>query len=443
MRNKFVVVLLLVSTLIISCDPDPVITLDQKLLSAIDARSKTGDADYYILVKENDFANIPKQEASNPLTKEKVELGKMLFFETGLAQNPVDPVSLETYSCGSCHVPSKGFLPGRKQGIADGGVGFGLSGEDRSINPNYLETEIDAQGIRPLTIMNVTYVPNTLWSGTFGAFDVNVNTEEYWTGAAELNLEGMMGLETQNIDGQHVHRFALNEKVLDEYGYRALFDEAFPEIPVAERYSEKTLSFALSAYCRTVLTNQAPFQDYLKGNVNAITQKEKEGALLFFTKANCANCHYGPSFSSMNFHKLGTEDLFQQGAFNTGIDDIRNLGRGTFTGESQDDYAFKVPQLYNLKDYEFYFHGSSKKSLDEVIEYKVKARPENPKVSQSQLSPFFNPLDLTTEEREQLKAFLTHALYDPNMERYVPQTTLSGNCFPNNDPQSRIDLNCN
>jgi cytochrome c peroxidase len=79
-----------------------------------------------------------------------------------LAQNPNQKDSYETYSCATCHIPEKGFLPGRIQGIADGGRGFGDNGSFRTIAPTYLEEEVDAQGNRPLTVMNVTFSTNTL-----------------------------------------------------------------------------------------------------------------------------------------------------------------------------------------------------------------------------------------------------------------------------------------
>jgi cytochrome c peroxidase len=67
--------------------------------------------DYFIMPSSNDFVNLPNQDPHNPITAEKVELGQMLFFETGLAQTPLKEDSYETYSCSSCHIPSKGFLP--------------------------------------------------------------------------------------------------------------------------------------------------------------------------------------------------------------------------------------------------------------------------------------------------------------------------------------------
>ncbi|MFK8058357.1 MAG: cytochrome-c peroxidase [Saprospiraceae bacterium] len=429
------------AALLASCTKDKLGVSDDNLLALIAEKARSGDSDYFVMPASGDYAALPNQDPSNPVTEEKVQLGKLLFFETGLAQDANTQEANETFSCATCHVPESGFLPGRIQGIADGAIGFGDQGDGRVTLSAYAESELDAQGVRPLTVMNVTYMTNTLWSGSFGAEDKNIGTEASWTGDTEINHEGFAGIESQNIEGLHLHRMAINDKVLNEYGYAERFDEAFPNTPVAERYTTVTASFAIAAYLRTLLTNTAPFQRYLKGDQDAMFESEKRGAILFFDKANCVSCHSGPSFSSMNFVSLGTKDLYEAGGLNTSADDPRNLGRAFLTGAESDMYRFKVPQLYNLRDYKTFFHGSSKTSIEEVLDYKMTAKSENPNVSDSQVP--LRPLLLSDIEKEDLINFLTYGLYDANMLRYVPETVLSGNCLPNNDPKSKADLGCN
>lgn len=108
-----------------------------------------------------------------------------------------------------------------------------------------------------------------------------------------------------------------------------------------------------------------------------------------------------------------------------------------------DKYKFKPPQLYNLTDSPFFGHGSSFRSVRDVVEYKNKGMKENPNVPDSQLAEQFRPLNLTDEEVDDIAAFIEKALRDPNLLRYQPLSIRSGNCFPNNDPQSRMDLGCN
>jgi cytochrome c peroxidase len=359
-----------------------------------------------------------------------------------LAQKPFKESCRETYSCGSCHIATSGFLPGRIQGIADGGVGFGVNGEGRQMHEEYEETDLDAQGTRPMNTLNSGYSTNSLWSGTFGATGVNEGTEYAWTGLASVNHTGYVGLEAQNIEAFELHRLEINERVLDHYGYRAYYDAAFPDFPEEERYSPVTSSFAISAFLRTMLSNKAPFQQWLKGERSAMTESQKEGALLFFGKARCHSCHNTPALSSMTFHRLGTTDMYEIGGLNTGPDDPRNLGRGMFTGIEEDNYKFKVPQLYNLKDYAAFFHGSSKTTIEEVVKFKLHARSENPNVTDEMLSPYFRPLGITNVQIDQLIDFLTNGLYDPEPLRYLPASVLSGNCIPNNDQMSKSQIGC-
>ncbi len=439
MKTQFTLVVVLF-IMCMSCANDIKSSLESQLRKAIVASSITGNIDHYVMPDSRDYKALPNQDSNNPITREKVELGQQLFFETGLAQNSLRPESYETYSCSSCHVPNKGFLPGRMQGIADGGQGFGDNGSFRTLMPSYQESEIDAQGNRPLTVMNVTFMTNTLWSGTFGANDQNVDTEANWTGLAEINNTGYVGLEAQNIEGLHLHRMAINDKVLYDFGYADMFDEAFPEINKEERYSPVTASFALSAYLRTILTNQSPFQDFLKGDNNAMTINQKLGGLVFFGKAECYKCHNSPALGSTKFYALGTPDMHEIGGLNTSADDPRLLGRASFTKDDSDNYKFKVPQLYNLKDYATFFHGSSKNEIEEVVDFKINAKSQNTNVP-DELMPLTR-LDLTKKERNDLIDFLTYALYDYDMERYMPNSVLSGYCFPNNDSKSKEDMGC-
>jgi len=442
MRIGLVMTFIVFVTMIMSCLNDKVpASIDVGLMEMIANNSVSGEVEYFIMPDDGDYEGLPNQDPNNPITSEKILLGQQLFHEPGLAQKPTYANSFETYSCASCHIASKGFLPGRLQGIADGAFGYGSGGDDRHLAPGYSASEIDAQGTRPLSVMNVTYVTNTLWSGTFGANDVNVGTEDAWHGLAEVNHSGFYGLEAQNIEGFDLHRLEINERVLDDFGYTELFDKAFPDIPESQRYSVEHASFAMGAYLRSILTNRAPFQNYLKGQNYAITAAQKNGAMIFFGKGNCITCHNSPSFSAMNFYRLGTKDMYELGGLNTSSDDPRNLGRGMFTGDEDDMYAFKVPQLYNLQSYETFFHGSSKNSIAEAIDFKIAAQTENPKVAQDKIS--ISPLSLSSQERLDLIDFLENALYDGQMERYVPNEVRSGYCFPNNDPQARIDLGCN
>lgn len=441
MPNKFYILLILIA-ITLGCSRDNAEdNMNDLLVAKIADRSPTGDIDFFIFPDEGDYNAVPNQDTRNPLTAEKAELGRMLFFETALAQDAAKSDGINTYSCATCHIPEASFTPGRFQGIADGARGFG---HDREKRWNYGETEIDAQGIRPLTILNAAYVTNMFWNGRFGAYGVNIGTEDVWhlDTLLVVNELGYEGLETQHIEALEIHRMDISETMLDDYGYRDMYDAAFPDVPVDERYTKLTTAFAISSFVRSAITHEAPFQDWLKGNQNAMTVDQMEGAMLFFDKANCYRCHNSPSFNSMTFQAIGTKDLYENGGLFTDVTDVRNFGRGGFSTKEEEMFAFKVPQLYNLKDYTHFFHGSSKESIEEVVAYKINAKSENSLVSNDKLSPLFQPLTLSQKEQSQLIDFLRNALYDPNLDRYTPHHVLSGNCMPNNDIASRLQLGC-
>ncbi len=443
--RKIYVFTAIVATVLLACKHEPLWSpLDYELLQTISSRSQTGFADFFILPNSTDLDRIP-QSAANPLTPEKVALGKMLFFESAFGVEAKHTSGMATFSCSSCHVPAAGFRPNRVQGIADGAYGFGENGEAREKRLEYNDQEIDAQGARPLSVLNVAYVTNSMWNGSFGSGGVNVGTESMWgvfdPGTA-VNHENLGSLEGQNMEGLKTHRLLINPYLVEFYGYKPYFDAAFPDIPESERYTRKTASFAISAYLRQLMCNEAPFQRWLKGEDNAMSDEQKRGAMLFFGKAGCYRCHNQPNLGSITFHALGVQDLYQNGGLKTSEADRRNLGRGGFTGKTEDMYRFRVPQLYNLGDSGPYFHGSSKQTLRDVVEYFNKGIPENTHVPASQISPYFQPLNLSPAEERDIEIFLRDALHDPNLKRYVPDHVLSGFCFPNNDPQSRRDIGC-
>lgn len=439
---------LLLAGICLSCNNDKIYLdepLDLRLTALLSKAAVNGDPAFFILPESDDYSNIP-QDPQNRITAEKVNLGKLLFFETGIANDPMHPDAKGTYSCGSCHVPSAGFRPGAAQGVADGGIGFGQNGEGRDKLNIYEEWELDVQGVRPLSVLNVAYVENTTWNGRFGSQGVNVGTEDRWEldHALALNKEGFAALETQNMEGLDVHRMDITEEVLDVYGYRPYFDAAFANWADSDRYSKKAAAFAISAYLRTLMTNKAPFQEYLKGEKQKLSEQEKRGAIAFFGKAKCFHCHKDKNLGANDFYALGVNDLYQAGrVFNTSEDDPRNLGRGEYSGRSEDMFKFKIPQLYNLGDAPFYFHGSSKTDLKSVVEYFNDGIPENSNVPVEQIARQFKPLNMTDQEVEDLTVFLETGLRDPDLQRYQPTSLPSGNCFPNNDLNSQAELGCN
>lgn len=445
MRNlaTFVAVMLLLTSCL---DDTPKRNLDSELIQAIYNASDGKGLTFYQFPNIKDYSIIP-QDPNNPITASKVELGMQLFHETAFALNGnFGELSKQTYSCASCHNSGAGFQSGLKQGIADGGMGIGLSGEGRLHNPDCDPDSIDTQPVRVPSNMNKAYQPNVLWNGAFGATAVNEGTEHLWSedDPTKVNFLGYEGLESQAIAGLEVHRMEYSEELISEFGYKDLFDEAFPNLEPERRYSFEGAGLAIAAFERTKLANEAPFQKWLNGHYDAMNDDEMNGAILFFGKAGCVECHNGPSFANMEFHALGMNDFSESEQMQINEDAKEAFkGRASFTKRDQDLYKFKVPQLYNLRDSRFYGHGSSFERVFDVVQYKNVGQAENPNVSIAHLSEKFVPLELNLLELGQITAFIESALYDPELDRYVPDHVQSGLCFPNNDPISREEMGCN
>jgi cytochrome c peroxidase len=375
-----------------------------------------------------------------------VALGQLLNHETALGGNPrITGVGSEgTYSCASCHHVAAGFQAGTKQGLSEGGVGFGIAGEARELNPEYITwtDSLDVQPIRTPTAMNGAFQDVMLWNGQFGATGTNAGTEANWTPGTPIatNELGFQGLETQAIAGFSVHRQKITNQFLIDYPeYKTMFDAAYGTYDTDDETLRQLTGLAIAAYERTLFASEAPFQRYLKGETSALTDEQKEGAILFFGKAGCTSCHTGPALNSMKFTALGMNELKGAGTFNTEGDKNERLGRGGFTKDPADNYKFKVPQLYNLKDVNFLGHGGNFTTVEQIIQYKNAAVPQNVEVPTSQLAPEFVPLNLTPDEIDLLTAFIEDALYDDNLVRYVPETIVSGFFFPVNDNDAQDD----
>ncbi len=408
-----------------------------------------GGRSTFVLPRADDLAALP-QDPKNPLTPAKVELGKHLFHDRGLAVNGKIPEARGTWSCASCHHADAGFSSGNLQGVAEGGMGFGARGEARRADLAHA-TDADVQPLKSPTALNIGYQTVTLWNGQFGAHGPNAGTEAQWTEGTPKakNFAGYTGVETQALAGLAVHRLLDNEKMATSMEatchtdpeYAPLVEAAFP----GQMLDQEAAALAIAAYERTLVADRAPFQRWLRGDREAMSPEALRGAALFFGKADCVSCHTGPALSSDAFFRLGFGDL-DAGAARHGMSDEIVLrddasdaarGRGAFTGNPEDEFCFKVPQLYNLADHAFFGHGGTFRSVREVVAYKNAAVSENPAVGDLEIAP----LGLSEREVDDLTAFLAEGLYDPELDRYVP-APMSERCGINGDAQSLTDLGC-
>jgi len=249
----------------------------------------------------------------------------------------------------------------------------------------------------------------------------------------ENNARELSGLEIQAIAGSGVHRLKLTDDspLQTNSDYVDLWFKAYQGRLVD---TQEAAGKAIAAFERTVLANAAPFQQWLRGR-DTLTDIEKRGAILFFGKAGCAGCHRGPALSSEvgageseMFAAIGLNDFDLNNPAVAGtVDEKTRLGRGGFTGQSEMNYRFKIPQLYNLADTDVFGHGGSFRSIKEIVEYKNKGVPENPEtIGFTDLR--FAPLGLTEAEVNDLTQFLTTGLYDDALHRYEPLVVPSLTC---------------
>lgn len=409
--------------------------LAQSLRSALIGQSGGLGLGAFILPDSDNFDAIP-QDPLNPITAEKIALGQAFFHDNRFALNGFSDQS-PSWSCSTCHTVANGFKPGIPQGIGEGGQGAGvqrklafgfdpLAADDAANRP-------DMQPIAVPSILNVAFQEAVLWNGQLGNATnglINSTLPEHINTPADLpssvNEYQLAGPESQAIAGQIVHRLRFTEDspLQNIPEYQRMWNAAYPG---GSDDIARDVGKAIAAFERTVFANQAPFQQWLRGDDNALNESELAGANLFFGKAGCSACHQGPALSSRP--GASEADLF----FAVGFDDFDNnkiaihgvietnarLGRGGFTQHPEQDYQFKVPQLYNLADTDIFGHGASFHSIKEVVQYKNLAVPQNAN-AQANLDPLFQPLNLSIREVNELTTFLSTALHDPDLARYFP-----------------------
>jgi len=375
-------------------------------------------------------------------------LRETIFASTGESATAGQSFEEKTWSCATCHHAAAGFKSGITQGIGEGGVGFGEDGSQRRLSPLFdgmaeagSSQQPDIQPFTSPTILNTAYQDVMLWNGQFGNAANSVNSgipaEVLSTAGTpkEANLFFLSGLETQAIAGLGVHRLNIDDGSFLQTNneYRQMFQAAYG---AGSDNVKRDGAKAVAAFERTVLANQAPFQQWLRGDDSAMKEEQIQGAILFYGKANCVGCHQGPALSS----KVGANeaDLFMSigfSDFTPEVDpNIHGLvsendknGRGGLTGEPGDNFRFKIPQLYNLADTTVFGHGGSFTDIREIIEYKNRAIPQNG-LDAEFLDQRFVPLGLSPDEVDNLQHFLVSGLYDPDLARYQPASVPSGNC---------------
>ncbi len=262
------------------------------------------------------FSPIPvlAESKDNPVTPQKVALGKSLFYDTRLSKDGKN-------SCNSCHNLEN----------------FGVDGEATS------QGDAGKRGDRNSpTVLNAAFHSTQFWDGR--AKDV-----EEQAGGPILN-PAEMAVPTEAF---------LVKRLSEVPEYRKLFAEAFPE--ERQPISYTNIRRSIAAFERTLIT-PCRFDRYLEGDVNALSAEEKSGLKLYI-ETGCVQCHAGPMLGGMMLQKFGIYADYRSEL--KGVKD--DPGRMNVTRDSTDKDVFKVPALRNIAMTGPYFHNGSVRDLDEAV----------------------------------------------------------------------------
>ncbi len=286
----------------------------------------------------------PPYPADNKPTAERVALGKQLFFDPRLSRNG-------NMSCASCHSPMFGWSDGLPTARGHNGMLLGRASP---------------------TVINTAYNSIQMWDGR------KKDLEDQATGPMEASVE-------MNSDFTQMFKFLNNNK-----GYKAAFEKAYPGAGI----SKDTIAKAIASYERTIISNDSPFDRWIKGDKKAMTEQQVRGFKIFTdpAKGNCAICHSAPNFTDDGFHNLGLASSAGEDA---------DPGRFAHKPIKILKGAFKTPTLRDVALTAPYFHDGSAETLMDVVEHYARGG-----VVKEHLSPNIRKLDLTRQDKEDLVAFM-------------------------------------
>ncbi len=267
--------------------------------------------------------------ADNPTTAEKVELGKMLFFDPRFS-------STGTVSCNSCHNLMEGGDDSRAFSM---GVHGQLGGRSAP----------------------------TVWNSAF-------HSVQFWDGRAPSLEEQAKGPLVNPVEMGMSDIEKAMDRVRQIPGYKAYFEAAFG---IDNPMSIDNAAKAVAAFERTLITNNSPFDRYIEGNKTALSHQQIRGMDLF-QNSGCLACHSGPAFNGPEmpagigfYNKFPT---FTDSSYVKKYALLKDKGRADVTKNEADIYQFKVPTLRNIADTAPYFHNGSVTDLNEAVKVMAKTQ---------------------------------------------------------------------
>jgi cytochrome c peroxidase len=292
--------------------------------------------------------------ADNPMTPEKVALGRQLFFDERLS---IDG----SRSCYSCHVCEHGLTDGLPKAIGAGNKQLTRSSP---------------------TLWNIGYHKEFYWDGRSNSLEAQAMAA--WQG-------GNMGVGDKTVE--------IVAKINALQGYKTQFRKVFQSDATPDNMMK-----AISAYERTIIGGNTPWDRYRAGDKAALSQSAERGWNIF-QAIKCNNCHDGILFTDQQYHNIGI-----------GMDQKEpDPGRGKVTNRPEDMGAFKTPTLRDIAKSAPYFHDGSAKTLEEAVDIMLAGGKPNQYLDKKNLEAH----KILPEQREDVLNFLRSLSVDCTLSKPV------------------------
>ncbi len=332
--------------------------------------------------------------ADNPYSLEKEELGRLLFWDPVLS-------GTQEVACATCHHPDKGYADGLtfSRGVGATGLGTNRIG-----------------GMQ--TTRNAHTVINTAFNGMNIQGQYNpVLAPMFWDNRA-TSLEEQAGLpllSKEEMRGSDIAEEDLMPLILDRLNaipdYQAKFNAAFGTSVI----TQDLLLKAIATFERSLIATNSPFDEYMRGDENALSRRELDG-LNTFIAVGCADCHSGPMFSDYELHVVGVPD------------NITPVDRG-----ATNDFDFRTPTLRNVALTAPYMHNGSLRTLEDVLDFYEDVSEGgrrgnnniNANLDQNDLDEEIRDLRLNGNQIDDIISFL-ETLNDRDFDKTIPSSLPSG-----------------
>lgn len=344
------------------------------------------------------FPEMPTR-AENPTTPEKVELGRLLYFDPILSGD-------DSLSCAHCHHPDLGLSDNRGRSMGRGGAGVG---------PERAGGAVLRRG------------SPTVWNAAFAH-------RQFWDGRArDLEEQATKPILDPNEMAEEAPRLVSQLASIPEYVER--FDAVFA--PEADERGAgldfQNVAFAIAAFERTLVSQNSRFDRYARGERSELSQAERRGLNVFRSlETRCFECHNLPTFANADFKVIGVPGV------PNGPGPEPDLGRAEIEGGAAYERAFKVPTLRNVALTAPYMHNGRFETLSEVIDFYAGGGGAGEGLDLPNLDDKIRPFSLDPREKRDLIAFL-HALTDESAKPKIPASVPSGlpvvPSLPNQSPE--------